>query len=72
MPLKFTGKQGSSEEFETLLEAYDGSSRIVVVSSREAIEDYGLSAIRKKASEKYDANQFDSSGRIRVLTGDFK
>ena len=37
VPLTFSGKQGNSPEFETLLEAFDGDKRVVVVSSQEAI-----------------------------------
>lgn len=71
MSLTFSGRQGSSPEFETLLEAFDGDRRIVVVSSQEAIQDNGLSAVQQKASEKYDAKLFDAVGRIKVLTTDF-
>lgn len=71
MSLTFSGIQGRSPEFETLLEAFDGDKRIVVVSSQEAIEDNGLSAVQQKASEKYDAKRFDAEGRIKVLTTDF-
>jgi hypothetical protein len=69
--LSFSGNQGSSPEFETLLEAFDGDKRVVVVSSQEAIGDYGLPAVQQRASEKYDAQLFDAAGRIKVLTSDF-
>jgi hypothetical protein len=71
MPLVFSGEIGSSENFETLLEAFDGNTRVVVVSSQEAIDDYGLAAVQNKASEKYDAKSFSDSGRIKVFTSDF-
>lgn len=71
MPLTFTGETGSSQKFETLLEAYDGNKRIVVVTSQEAIEDYGLPAVQAKASAKYDARTLDPDGRVKVLTSDF-
>jgi hypothetical protein len=71
LPLIFKGENGASQEFETLLEAFDGDKRVVVVSSQEAIEDYGLAAVHEKASEKYDAKMFDPAGRIKVLTSDF-
>lgn len=71
LSLTFSGKQGSSPEFETLLEAFDGDRRVVVVSSQEAIDDNGLSAVQQKASEKYDAKLFDAAGRIKVFTTDF-
>lgn len=71
MSLTFSGKQGSSSEFETLLDASDGDTRVVVVSSDEAIEDKGLPAVQQKASEKYDAKLFDAAGRIKVFTTDF-
>lgn len=69
--LSFSGKQGNSSEFETLLEAFDGDTRVVVVTSQEAIEDHGLPAVQRKASEKYDAKLFDATGRIKVFTRDF-
>lgn len=71
MSLTFSGNQGNSPKFETLLEAFDGDKRIVVVGSQEAIDDYGLPAVQQKASEKYDAQLFDAAGGIKVLTSDF-
>lgn len=71
MSLTFSGKQGKSPNFETILEAFDGGTRIVVVCSQEAIDDYGLPAVQQKASEKYDAKLFDDAGRIKVYTTDF-
>lgn len=71
MSLVFTGKDGNSEQFEKMLEAYDGEKRVIVVTSTEAIEDYGLDAVREKASDKYDAGKLDAAGRVRVLTTDF-
>lgn len=70
MPLTFTGKNGSSARFELLLEAYDGKKRVVVATSSEAIEDYGLEAVQTKASSKYDAQQLDEEGRVRVYRSD--
>ncbi len=72
MPLEFTDKEGSSPQFETLLEAFDGEKRVVVVSSKEAIEDHGLPSIQSKASEKYDAKLFDGKGLVRVMNSDFR
>lgn len=71
MGLKFSGKHSNSETFELLLEAFDGDKRVVVVSSTEAIEDYGLPAVEEKAAEKYAAGKLDHAGRVRVLTTDF-
>lgn len=71
MSLTFSGNQGNSPDFETLLEAFDGNTRVVVVSSQEAIDDYGLPAVQQKASEKYDKKLFDGAGRIKVFTTDF-
>jgi hypothetical protein len=71
MILRFTGERGSSEEFETLLEAFDGKKRVVIVTSTEAIEDFGLPAVQAKADEKYAADVVDDKGRVRVLTVDF-
>ena len=71
MSLTFSGMQGRSSDFETLIEAFDGDTRVVVVSSKEAIDDYGLPAVQQKASEKYDKKLFDAAGRIKVYTTDF-
>ena len=71
MPLTFTGETGRSQNFETLLEAYDGNKRIVIVTSQEAIEDYGLPAVQAKASAKYHAKTLDPDGRVKVLTSNF-
>lgn len=71
MPLHFSGESGSTKTFEKLLESFDGTTRVVVVTSREAIDDYGLAAVQSKASEKYDARQLDAAGRVRVVTTDF-
>ena len=29
MPLRFSGEQGATEEFDTILEAFDGEKRVV-------------------------------------------
>ncbi len=71
MSLTFSGKQGISQNFETLIEAFDGNTRVVVASSQEAIDEYGLPAVQQKASEKYDEKLFDAAGRIKVSTTDF-
>ncbi|AHD03273.1 hypothetical protein [Leisingera methylohalidivorans] len=71
MPLTFSGEREGSQEFETLLEAFDGEKRVVIVTSSEAIEDHGLHAVQSRAEEKYDAGLFGSDGRVRVLTTDF-
>ncbi len=71
MPLVLTGKTGSAPEFEILLEAYAGSKRVVVVTSQEAFDDYGIIAIEQKASDKYDTGLTDDQGRVRVFTNDF-
>lgn len=68
--LSFTGKSGSSPEFELLLEAYAGQERVVVVTSREALDDFGLAKVQARASEKYDAGQLDEKGRVRVFSDD--
>lgn len=70
MSLRFSGNSGSSSEFETLLEAFDAEKRVVVITSTEAIDDYGISAVERRASEKYDAGQFEADGRVRVFTSD--
>ena len=71
MALRFTGKEGTNEAFEKMLEAYDGDKRVVVITSTEAIEDNGLAAVQSRADEKYVAGQLDEKGRVRVLTIDF-
>ncbi len=70
MSLRFTENQGASPQFEALLEAFDGDRRVVVVTSREAIEDFGLEKVQAKASEYYALGRLDSAGRVHVLTSD--
>lgn len=70
MPLDFSGETGKSQNFELLLEAFDGDQRVVVITSVEAIEDNGLGAVQQKAIEKYDKGLFNN-GRITVFTTDF-
>jgi len=70
MPLMFTGSSGSSLQFERLLEAFDGDRRVVVITSKEAIDDHGLGSIQVRASEKYDAGLLEEDGRVRVFTTD--
>lgn len=71
MPLTFSGKEGTSDKFELMLEAYDGDQRVVVFTSTEAIEDHGLSAVQRKASEKYDEGDRIGEFNVRVHTTDF-
>lgn len=70
MPLTFTGSSGSSPQFERLLEAFEGETRVVVVTSQEAIDDHGLGRVQLRASEKYDAGLLEEDGRVRVFTTD--
>lgn len=71
MPLTFTGETGSNANFETMLEAYDGEIRVIVITSREAIDDYGLAAVQQRASAKWDAGQREDGNKVRVFTSDF-
>lgn len=70
MPLMFTGSSGTSPQFERLLEAFDGDTRVIVITSLEAIEDHGLGSVQNRASEKYDAGLLEADGRVRVFTTD--
>ena len=70
MPLMFTGSSGSSPQFELLLEAFDGDTRVIVITSREAIDDHGLAHVQVRASEKYDAGLLEDDGKVRVFTPD--
>lgn len=70
MALVFSGNSGSSPQFETLLEAFDSDKRVVVITSREAIDDFGLGRVQSRASEKYDAGELEVDGRVRVSTAD--
>ena len=55
-----------------LLEAEDQEGRRVVVRvSSEALQHFGLDAVRDRASEKFDAKDFGAAGRIVVATPDF-
>ncbi len=69
--LRFSGVSGSSATFGTLLEAFDGPKRVLVVTSQEAIEEHGLVAVQAKAEEKYAARKFDADGQLRVFATDF-
>lgn len=71
MPLMFNGSSGSSPQFERLLEAFDGETRVIVITSQEAIDDHGLGSVQIRASEKYDAGLLEEDGRVRVFTTDF-
>ncbi|MER8579616.1 hypothetical protein NKG95_12875 [Mesorhizobium sp. M1423] len=42
MGLVFSGEEGTTERFELVLEAFDGTERVLVVTSTEAIEDLRL------------------------------
>lgn len=70
MPLLFTGSSGSSPQFELLLEAFDGDTRVIVITSQEAIDDHGLGSVQIRASEKYDEGQLEDDGRVRVFAAD--
>jgi hypothetical protein len=70
MPLIFTGASGASPQFEQLLEAFEGETRVIVVTSREAIDDHGLESVQRRASEKYHAGLLDEFGRVCVFTTD--
>jgi hypothetical protein len=71
MPLSFTAKMRASKDL-LILEAFHGKGRVVVVSSREAIQVHGLFAVFRRASEKFDAGVFDEVGRVRVFSSDFE
>jgi hypothetical protein len=70
MGLSFSGKQADTDTGVSL-EAFDGDKRVVVKASSEAIQDYGLSAVRQCASEKYDAGDL-ADGFVQVWTDDLK
>ncbi|MER8440810.1 hypothetical protein NKH36_32295 [Mesorhizobium sp. M1312] len=72
MGLVFTGEEGTTDRFELVLEAFDGTERVLVVTSTEAVEDFGLDAVHEMASRKYDAGELDEIGRVRVLTSDLQ
>lgn len=72
MPLSFTGQSVTTPNFGRSLEASDGNSIIAVLTSEEAIQDFGLDAVQQKASDKYDAGQLDETGRVIVFTDDLR
>lgn len=72
MPLRFTGETGSNTNFAKMLEAYDGETRVIVITSEEAIQDHGLAAVQQRASEKYAAGELEDSNKVRVFTTDFQ
>ncbi len=73
MPLTYSGQsQIDPYSFDTNHEAYDGETRVIVVISKEAVDDYGLNAALAKGSEKYDRGERQLPGRVVVRTSDFR
>lgn len=70
MPLRFSGVQRRTPHF-TILEALDGEKPVRVMTCDEALKNNELPVLHAKASEKYDAKQFDQAGRISVYNSDF-
>lgn len=74
MPLRYSGQSAPTVDFEIVLEAFDGPKRVLVVTSEEAIQDYGLAAVQVCGSRKYDAGQIEPGPvpRVRVFTSDLR
>ncbi len=73
MPLTYTGQSAIDPySFDTNYEAYDGMTRVIVVVSREAMDDHGLSAAHAKGSDKYDRGELEEPRRVSVRTNDFR
>ena len=73
MPLIYSGQcAGDPYSFDTNYEAHYGMTRVVVVVSKEVIDDYGLSAAHAKGSEKYDRGKREGPNRVSVRTTDFR
>jgi hypothetical protein len=69
MPLNFPGAPvGSPDVTGISIQAKDAATgkRVVVKSSLEAMQDYGLSRVQEVASDKYDKGKTQSDGSIRV------
>jgi hypothetical protein len=69
MPLNFTGKTVESPDLTGIsIQANDATTGmpVVVKSSHEAIQDYGLSRVQGVASDKYDKGKIQSDGSVRV------
>lgn len=73
MPLTYSGQSTIDPySFDTNYEAHDEQTRVVVVISKEVIDDYGLSVALDMGSEKYDRGERDVSGRVSVRAHDFR
>jgi hypothetical protein len=71
MPLNFTGKTIESPDLTGIsIQAEDAATGnpVVVKSSHEAIQAYGLSRVQEVASDKYDKGKTQSDGSVRVHT----
>jgi hypothetical protein len=69
MPLNFPGTTvGSPDVTGISIQAKDAATGkpVLVKSSLEAMQDYGLSRVQEVASDKYDKGETQSDGSIRV------
>lgn len=71
MGLLFSGRRETTDLGESF-EAFDGDKRVIVKASSEAVQDYGLPAVRECASRKYDAGNLTPDGFVQVFTADLK
>lgn len=72
MPLTFTGAMFPTEVGVTMRAINGAGEPVVVKSSQEAIDDYGLGQVQSVASEKYDAGKVEADGTVSVRTSDFR
>lgn len=73
MPLTLTDEKVRTEAGENAFAEDTDGTRVVVVATDEAIQDYGWLIVANLASEKYDRKDFVSAGPppiVRVTTTD--
>lgn len=71
MGLEFTDQQHTVSE-GVILVALDGKKRVIVLTSAEALEDYGFGDVYECADAKYRDGDIDLDGRVRVFTTDIQ
>jgi hypothetical protein len=72
MPLRFTGEwlpTINSKDYRAF--GSRENELIIVEASHEALHDYGETAVKQRANDKYDAQQIQNN-RITVRTSDFR
>ena len=72
MPLTFTGRStsGGGRDCWSLQAHDDHGAPVVVKASDKAMQDYGVTSIKKVASAKFDRRAMEQDGSVSVHTTD--